>query len=140
MPIPIANMSGSRRGDTGAIGEMLVAVDLLRRGFATFRAVSPSSPCDLVALVDGVCWRVEVRTGTRYPSTMNVGVPLRPGQSFDVLAVVVGDDIGYLPESFLGEPFPFIVTDAVRAKVRISADIPSAVAIPADMQRRLGSC
>jgi len=50
-------------GTVGAIAEMAVAVDLMEKGYAVFRALSPACLCDLIALKDGVSLRVEVRTG-----------------------------------------------------------------------------
>ena len=55
-------------GTTGAIGELRVCVDLLKRGYNVFRAVSPSCPCDLMVCSGEQMWRVEVRTGNRLPS------------------------------------------------------------------------
>ncbi len=37
------------------------------KGYDTFRALSPSCPCDLLALKDGEVLRVEVRTVKRRP-------------------------------------------------------------------------
>lgn len=42
-----------RRGDAGAYGEMLVVLDLIRRGFRVYRAVSSHGPFDLIA------WRAD---------------------------------------------------------------------------------
>lgn len=50
-------------GTVGAIAEMAVAVDLMEKGYAVFRALSPSCLCDLIAIKDGKVLRVEVRTG-----------------------------------------------------------------------------
>lgn len=50
-------------GTIGAISELVISADLLRRGFAVFRAVSPSCSCDLAVLKDGKLFRVEVTTG-----------------------------------------------------------------------------
>lgn len=52
-------------GTSGAIAELLAGADLLQRGFAVFRALSPSSPCDLAILYDGKLLGIEVRTGYR---------------------------------------------------------------------------
>lgn len=49
----------------GAIGEFLVGCDLMKFGATVFRAMSPASECDLVAIKDGIIRRVEVRTGYR---------------------------------------------------------------------------
>ena len=56
---------------TGAMSEMLVAAELLRRGCEVFRAVSAACSCDLIARSgDGVgLVRIEVRTGTVHRMT-----------------------------------------------------------------------
>lgn len=76
-------------GQTGAMSEMLVCVDLLKRGFDVFRAVAQSCSCDIVALRNGRMFRVEVKTAYRR-KTGTVGVSLRPDQKekFDILAMV----------------------------------------------------
>ena len=67
--------------------EMLVAVDLLRRGFYVYRSLTPNSPCDLAIVKDDQFLRIEVKTGIislsgklSWASTKN--------QLFDILAVV----------------------------------------------------
>lgn len=55
-------------GTVGAVAELAVSVDLLRRGVPVFRALSPSCPCDLAALVGSRLVRIEVRTGHRRAS------------------------------------------------------------------------
>jgi len=60
-------------GTQGAIGELVVCVDLLRRGYDVYRAMSPSCPCDLVAIKDGVTYRVEVKTA-RYNSAGQIAL------------------------------------------------------------------
>lgn len=52
-------------GTSGAVAELAVSIDCLRRGFDVFRSVSPSASCDLIIVKNGKCFRVEVRTGTR---------------------------------------------------------------------------
>lgn len=52
-------------GTTGALAELVVGADLLRRGYAVYRALSPSAPCDLIILQNGKMWRVEVRSAKR---------------------------------------------------------------------------
>lgn len=51
-------------GTTGAISELIVAADLLRRGYEVFRALSPSCSCDLAVLRNGQLLRVEVRSAS----------------------------------------------------------------------------
>jgi len=49
----------------GAIGELMVASDLMKRGYHVFRAMSPSAPCDLLVMREGLSARVEVRCVSR---------------------------------------------------------------------------
>ena len=50
-------------GTIGAISELEVATDLMKRGYAVFRAVSPACFCDLIAIGRGSVLKLEVRTG-----------------------------------------------------------------------------
>lgn len=50
-------------GDKGAISELLVSADLMRRGLEVYRAVSPASSCDLAVKIKHQIYFVEVRTG-----------------------------------------------------------------------------
>jgi hypothetical protein len=82
----------------GAIGELIVAADLLKKGYHVFRSCSPSCPCDLAILKDEKLFRVEVKT-TQY-SRPNSGDSLRKkyeakGNTFDVFAHVSKDGIYY---------------------------------------------
>lgn len=57
---------GLSSSNAGALSELIVGADLLRKGYHVFRSLSPACPCDLIALSeDGVLLRVEVRT--KYP-------------------------------------------------------------------------
>lgn len=49
----------------GAVCELQVASDLLQRGFHVFRSVSPHAPCDIITMVGGKLFRVEVRAAKR---------------------------------------------------------------------------
>lgn len=89
-------------GTMGAVGEMVVAIDLINRGYHVFRALSPSCPCDLVAYRDGVApFRVEVRTATRKADGSIPMLATRYQSDIgkqDVFAVVTRDgDIVYVP-------------------------------------------
>lgn len=50
-------------GTVGAISELRAATYFLERGYAVFRALSPSCFCDLIAIKDSEVKKVEVRTG-----------------------------------------------------------------------------
>lgn len=101
-------------GTIGAMHEMVVAVDLMRRGFHVYRALSPACPCDLVVYSPaGVGYRVEVRThvrmasGATSPSYMNK--KRDPGRQ-DCFALVTHDqEITYIPDitqEVVGEEMP----------------------------------
>lgn len=49
----------------GAVAELIVAADLLSRGFEVFSAVSPAASCDLAYLRPDGLRRIQVRTGNR---------------------------------------------------------------------------
>lgn len=50
-------------GTVGAVSELMVAADLMIKGYSVFRALSPSCFCDLIAIKDSEYRKVEVRTG-----------------------------------------------------------------------------
>jgi hypothetical protein len=86
-------------GTVGAVGELLVATDLLLRGFEVFRALSPACSCDLAVLSSGQLLRVEVTTGHMAPNGKVFSRSKEP--RFDLLAVVVHSSpvqIVYTPE------------------------------------------
>lgn len=97
------NGSGPDRVSTGSIGtisELLVCQDLLKRGFHVFKAVSPSCPCDLVAMKHGNLFKVEVTTGRRYGTSGKLHFPTKDPEKFHLLAVVVPEtnEVLYTPE------------------------------------------
>lgn len=77
-------------GVTGAVSELLVSADLFRNGFYVFRALSQSSPCDLIALKDGFCLKIEVSTAWQSKSTEKVySAKKKVSDLYDVLALVL---------------------------------------------------
>ncbi len=56
----------------GTISELIVASDLMLRGYEVFRALSPASSCDLLAMGSDGILRIEVRTGCFNPATGRV--------------------------------------------------------------------
>ena len=61
---PFAPLSDTlARGTVGAIGELEVSIDLMEKGFEVFRALSPSSSCDILVQKAGKTYALEVRTG-----------------------------------------------------------------------------
>jgi len=78
-------------GTVGALHEIVVCADLLRRGYHVFRAISPSCPCDLIATRNGDSLRVEVTTGS-YGRDDAVSYPRHKVERFDLIAVVTTRD------------------------------------------------
>ena len=80
----------------GAISELRVACDLMRRGYPVFRALSPACLCDLIAWTSVGAVRIEVR------SSGGIGACIRKqpkdvGRQ-DAFAFVDADKIVYEPE------------------------------------------
>lgn len=85
-------------GTAGALSELIVACDLMKRGFHVFRALSPSCECDLAILRDGSFRRVEVTTGYIYGPSGKVMVAPHKAERYDVLAIVLREgEIVYRP-------------------------------------------
>lgn len=84
---------------TGAVSELLAAVDLTRRGFSVFRAVSPACSCDLIALMGGRVLRVEVRTASEKLKSgrLSFSRARKDAGRSDVYAIVWGSDVHYEP-------------------------------------------
>lgn len=83
----------------GALCEVVVCADLLDRGIHVYRSMSPDSPCDLVALVDGKPFRIEVKC-SRKDRYGNVVRPNNHPDRYDVLACVLpGPCIYYFDNS-----------------------------------------
>ena len=79
-------------GTVGAYSELLACADLIDRGFDVFRAISQSSPCDLIAIWDGNSLRIEVRTAY-LTANGEVRCHRNRGEEhrYDVLAMVAPD-------------------------------------------------
>ena len=87
-------------GTTGAIQELKVSIDLMQKGFHVFRALSPSTFCDLFAFKDGNQFDIEVRTATRHSPIGKLSYP-KKGIKAKYLALVIENEIIYDP--------PFII-------------------------------
>lgn len=58
-----SNPRGVATGTLGSIAELAVGVELMRKGYHVFRALSSHGPADLVALKGSEVRIIEVRTG-----------------------------------------------------------------------------
>lgn len=47
----------------GAISELIVSSDLMKKGFSVFKSLSPSCFCDVIAVKGDVTLKIEIRTG-----------------------------------------------------------------------------
>lgn len=84
-------------GTIGAIGELMVSADLLRRGYNVFRSLSPNASCDLAIISGGAATRVEVTKAYR---TRSGGLQFNPHERerYDVLALwCVDGSVTYIP-------------------------------------------
>ena len=84
-------------GTVGALSELKAAVNLLAKGYEVFRAMSPAASCDLAILRNGTVLRIEVKTGHKSTYSGAVVWPKISRERFDVLALVLSDEILYDP-------------------------------------------
>lgn len=90
---------------SGAIGELVAATVLMGQGYAVFRAVSNSSPCDLVVADELLnCLTVDVRCGS-YTRQRNCFSFIKGESVADVFAVVLPDCMLFLPNTDWQPPF-----------------------------------
>jgi predicted AAA+ superfamily ATPase len=83
-------------GNIGAIGEVMVCQDLMRKNYDVFRAISPASKIDLIATKDKVIYKIEVRTG-QYKK--NNTLWYTTNKHADIMAIVtfIDNKIHYFP-------------------------------------------
>ena len=83
----------------GAISELVVAADLMGKGYSVFRALSAACDCDLAVLKEGKLIRVEVTTGS-VSRIGGVSWPTKDESKFDVLAISIPaqNKITYKPD------------------------------------------
>jgi len=84
-------------GSVGTISELVVTVDLMKKGWSVFRAMSPSCNFDLAIFKNGTFKRVEVKTGYKSDSG-KIQHPWTTNDNYDILAVYVRieDKVYYL--------------------------------------------
>lgn len=73
---------------TGAIHELIICVELMRKKFHVFRAQSPACPCDLIAMKEDKIYRIEVTTGTKTTLSSYSYPKKGPRYQFDFMAIV----------------------------------------------------
>lgn len=109
-------------GTIGALSEIVIASDLMRRGYHIFRAMSPASPFDLVAVNNDQMLRIEVRTG-KIQANGDAACTFTnqdEGRS-DVLAIVLmGTEIVYWPPLIDSHVNAYDVARFIKAKFEVS--------------------
>lgn len=87
------------RGNSGAYSELIAAACLFRHGYYVFRNLGPHGPCDLIALKDGICLRVEVKTEVPFSNQIPTHKGYQLGKDYDVMSVVGFDgEVTFYPE------------------------------------------
>lgn len=105
---PSVTWTGLSTATLGALSELRVAADLLRRGFYVFRAVSPTGPCDLIFIYDKP-FTVEVRTGRTRPGNAQIDCGRRISEGVDVFAVCINEStVHYFAISEAAKDLPFL--------------------------------
>lgn len=87
--------NGICNSTSGAMGELIVAADLMRKHYNVFRALSPASICDLVIVAGKNVHRVEVTTGSMSASGKLKFIKHDP-KRYDTIAVIVDKEIIYV--------------------------------------------
>jgi hypothetical protein len=81
-----------------AIGETLVAADLMAKGFFVYRCLSQTGPCDLIAYGKSGLLRIEVRCGS-VGRDGRLTCALPESGRYDILAIMAPDKtLQYKPE------------------------------------------
>jgi len=88
---------GLSRGTAGAISELIVCADLLKKGYEVFRAVSQSCSCDLLISKNGVIKRLEVRTASGKEENPSFPIHPRDRGKQDHFAAVLNEKPIYIP-------------------------------------------
>lgn len=93
--INLSRRLGLSSGETGQINEMLVTIDLIKRGYKVFLPFDTTSAFDLLIYKDSLYKRVQVKTGSFNYNGKKLPIVLKNSE-FDILAVVYQlNDIDY---------------------------------------------
>lgn len=95
--VSLSEQWGVNASGVGAITELITSIDLMKRGYDVFKALSMGT-CDLVAIKNGKCIRIEVKSGyTNINGKLN-HTKVRSEYTFDVLAIVAEEKVVYRPD------------------------------------------
>ena len=94
-----------KAGHLGAIAELIVAADLMQKGYDVYRPLSPMASCDLLGIYDQDIIRIEVKRGeVSENGRPNCDVRRNAGK-FDLLAIVAASGEIHYVENFLIDNF-----------------------------------
>lgn len=74
---------------TGALSELIASADLIKNGYEVYRALSPSSFCDLLAIKNGEIFKLEIRTAVYYSNKDGIQRLLYPKNRTEGKSVVL---------------------------------------------------
>jgi hypothetical protein len=90
---------GLASATVGAIAELLISIDLMMKGYEVYRALSPASPCDILARKNGNEFPIEVRTGFKnLDGTLTKGIFNRVKAPYVAAYVFKDKTIHYIPD------------------------------------------
>lgn len=92
--------AGLATGTVGAIAELVVSVDLMKKGFEVYRALSQASSCDILALKNGKVYTFEIRTGQRSYNGVLTFSNQRIRGEYTAVVVHNTNEIIYMPDNF----------------------------------------
>lgn len=85
-------------GTTGAMIELLVSADLIRKGYYVFRNVGPHGPCDIIAMKNNKQYLIEVKTKSfKSNGEIRLFKPVNPNGKYDIVAYGDFESVVYNP-------------------------------------------
>ena len=85
------------KSTVGAIAELIASADLMSKGFQVYRALSPSSDCDILAEKEHKVYKFEIRTG-RYNWKGSLTFPPKSIKAPNLIIITHNDKkIHYVP-------------------------------------------
>jgi|CXWL01.1.fsa_nt_gi predicted nucleic acid-binding Zn ribbon protein len=76
----------------GAMSEMIIAIELMKKGYAVFRALSAACFCDLVVSKGNSIYKIECRTGYLNMQSKSLAYSTKVRGDIDLFAVYVYTD------------------------------------------------
>lgn len=80
---------GIATGTVGAMSEMRIAIHLMMKGYAVFRALSQHCYCDIIASKGDIIYKIECRTGYKHRLTDNISFSNNIQDKVDMFAIYV---------------------------------------------------